>query len=86
MSCKFKDECPSYSGWCEAPKQDFARCIPFLISAIQAERNKHPKVLYRCDQRACDKCNDFCGHTLDIRHAKNFVLASGAKELVFMEE
>lgn len=85
MSCKFKDECPSYSGWCEAPKQDFARCIPFLINAVQAARSEHPKVLYICDKRACDKCNEPCEHTLDIRHAKNFALVAGVRETMFME-
>lgn len=35
MSCQFKDECPSYSGWCEGPKQDFANCVTFLIPAYK---------------------------------------------------
>lgn len=35
MSCQFKNECPSYSGWCEGPKQDFEKCIPFLVSACR---------------------------------------------------
>ena len=33
MSCKYKGECPSASGWCEGPKQNFERCIPFLVSS-----------------------------------------------------
>lgn len=35
MSCRYKDECPSYSGWCEGPKQDFSRCVSFLITAYE---------------------------------------------------
>lgn len=35
MSCQFKKECPSYSGWCEGPKQDFANCVTFLIAAYK---------------------------------------------------
>lgn len=35
MSCQFKKECPSYSGWCEGPKQDFANCVTFLIPAYK---------------------------------------------------
>ena len=31
MSCRYKNECPSYSGWCDGPKQDFSRCVEFLI-------------------------------------------------------
>ena len=33
MSCKYKSECPSRSGWCEGPQQHSERCVPFLISA-----------------------------------------------------
>ena len=28
--------------------------------------------VFECDRRACDKCNQECSHTPDIRHAKNF--------------
>lgn len=41
MSCRYKNECPSYSGWCEGPKQDFSRCVQFLITAYEnAKMNK----------------------------------------------
>lgn len=33
MSCKYKSDCPSNSGWCEGPQQHYDRCVPFLISA-----------------------------------------------------
>lgn len=30
-------------------------------------------IVYECDRRACRcGCNQVCGHTSDIRHAKNF--------------
>lgn len=35
MNCKFKTECPSYSGWCENPKRDFSNCVSFLITAYE---------------------------------------------------
>lgn len=35
MSCRYKNECPSYSGWCEGPKQDFSKCTQFLITAYE---------------------------------------------------
>lgn len=38
MSCRYKNECPSYSGWCEGPKQDFARCVQYLITAYESTR------------------------------------------------
>lgn len=85
MSCQFKDKCPSYSGWCEGPKQDFSRCIPFLVSAVQnrdaeikvlkieLEEHKTPvKILYECDRRNCVTCHPECHLTSDIRHAENF--------------
>lgn len=72
MSCQYKDECPSCSGWCEGPKQDFSKCVQFLITAVENERTR-PKVSYLCDHRACERCsNIYCNHTDDIRHAKNF--------------
>lgn len=40
MSCRYKDECPSYSGWCEGPKQDFSRCVEFLITAYENEKER----------------------------------------------
>lgn len=30
-------------------------------------------IFYICDRKACDKCNEFCFHTTDITHAKNFI-------------
>ena len=39
MSCKYKTDCPSRSGWCEGPQQYYERCVPFRISA--ADRYSH---------------------------------------------
>ena len=33
MSCKYKLDCPSATGWCEGTQQHYERCVPFLISA-----------------------------------------------------
>lgn len=35
MSCRYKNICPSYSGWCEGPKQDFSNCVSFLVTAYE---------------------------------------------------
>lgn len=48
MSCRFKEECPSYSGWCEGPKQDFSRCVEFLITAYENEKDKNSSVGRAC--------------------------------------
>lgn len=75
MSCQFKSECPSYSGWCEGPKQDFSHCVRFIISAYNRAKSEQPKVAYECDRRNCERCdNPDCNHTVNVRHAKNFQL------------
>lgn len=38
MSCSYKNECPSYSGWCEGPRQDFSMCVQFLVNAYEREK------------------------------------------------
>lgn len=75
LSCQFKNERPSYSGWCEGPKQDFSKCVEFLVSAYNHLKNEQPKIAFECDRRDCDRCNNLdCDHTVNIRHAKNFEL------------
>lgn len=44
MSCRYKDECPSYSGWCEGPKRDFSLCVSFLITAFENEKATRTKL------------------------------------------
>lgn len=44
---------------------------------FDGHRNKQENIskeaiLYVCDRRACKRCDRWCGHTSDIRHAKNF--------------
>lgn len=41
MSCKYKNECPSYSGWCEGTKQNFALCVQFLVGAYDREKARN---------------------------------------------
>lgn len=38
------------------------------------ENETKPTVLYLCDGKACgDECpNEWCKHTSDVRHARNF--------------
>lgn len=48
MSCRYKDECPSYSGWCKGPKQDFSRCVEFLITAYENEKQRNEGNLRPC--------------------------------------
>lgn len=35
-----------------------------------------PEVFYICDRRACDKCNQDCAHTKDVRHAKHLEVSA----------
>lgn len=77
MSCQFKEKCPSYSGWCESPNQDFSNCVEFIINAYNRIKNEQPKILFECDRRNCDQCKKAdCYHTVNIRHAKNFELVN----------
>lgn len=55
MSCQYKDQCPSYSGWCEGPKQDFSRCVEFLITAYENEKNRlKPSEYQKLAMRTCN--------------------------------
>ena len=35
MACKYINDCPCASGWCESPRQDYENCVQFLISACE---------------------------------------------------
>ena len=51
MSCKYKDQCPSYSGWCEGPKQDFSRCVEFLVTApVKSKKHKEEYIMTKEEQ------------------------------------
>ena len=47
MACRYKYECPSYTGWCEGPKQDFSKCVQFLITAYEREKRDGEALLKR---------------------------------------
>ena len=84
MSCQYKSECPSASGWCERDEIDYSYCIPFILSAYK--RAAETAVLYECDRRACDRnCSPECHLTRDVRHARNFMLSSFADRAIFVE-
>lgn len=44
---------------------------------------KKDTIFYLCDRQKCKKCNDFCGYTKDIDHAKNFHRESGIGSTYF---
>lgn len=46
--CIYKNECPSYSGWCEGPKKDFSTCVEFLINAYERTQNELKKSIRFC--------------------------------------
>lgn len=67
MNCKYKSKCPSYSGWCEGPKQDFSRCVELLIIAYEGTRKKlaeyedldlTPEQLRQIDHLYQQKCEE----------------------------
>lgn len=40
MGCKFKDRCPSYSGWCEGIEYPGENCISYILDAYENEKKK----------------------------------------------
>lgn len=40
MSCKIKDRCPSYSGWCEGINYPMGNCISYILDAYENEKKK----------------------------------------------
>ena len=85
MACKYRDQCPSRTGWCDGKAGPDGECVGFILTAYNRE---HPRVLYLCDHRACERCHTApggdgpddpeCCHTDDIRHAANFANFMGA--------
>lgn len=53
--------------------QIFETLINNYFDIIRAYTDEYKKdVVYICDQRECDNCSNFCKHTSNIEHAKNF--------------
>lgn len=51
------------------------KCKSALNGSHNRDDEKHYKILFKCDRRKCDVCDEnACQHTTDIRHAKNFEL------------
>lgn len=47
--------------------------IKSLKEKSDDKRRSEMKILYLCDQERCEECHpDYCNHTTDIKHAKNF--------------
>lgn len=40
MGCKFKDRCPSYSGWCEGINYPIGHCISYILDDYENEKKK----------------------------------------------
>lgn len=69
MSCQYKDQCPSYSGWCDGPKQDFSKCVEFLVTAYENEKkrmtpNEYQKLAMRTCSIPYDQKQDMLMHAV----------------------
>lgn len=42
------------------------------VEACEDRATPDPVIMYTCDRRACDRCNEECHLTADIRHAEHF--------------
>lgn len=64
MACKWKEDCPSYSGWCEMDAQDYSSCIPFILSAYENLRhNLVVERLSKAEEKKIDHQADATGET-----------------------
>ena len=69
MSCQYKDKGPSYSGWCDGPKQDFSKCVEFLVTAYENEKkrmtpNEYQKLAMRTCSIPYDQKQDMLMHAV----------------------
>lgn len=44
MGCKFKDRCPSYSGWCEGIDEQNTDCISDILTVYENEKNRTKEI------------------------------------------
>lgn len=58
-------------------------CNAAAVTLGVDENTLHP--LYICDRRKCNSCNPKCTHTDDLRHAKNFAVASEGNIIIEKE-
>lgn len=58
------------------------------LSIKMLEKVNKLKVTYICDGERCQECYDYCRHTTDISHAKNFkpVMSVDGKATSYYEE
>ena len=82
MSCQYKDQCPSYSGWCNGPKQDFSKCVEFLITAYENEKKRMmPNEYQKLAIRTCRPTSRSSGP--DIRRASMPSTVCIAEQMIF---
>lgn len=99
--CKFQTECPSASGWCISPKQDYEKCIPFLISAYKNAKKEiqdrfFTKIYYIPKEKdvileteIVGFCKDIDGHSFIVAYAPDkigFQALPWDKHIYFTEE
>lgn len=46
---------------------------------FKKKRNNALSIAYVCDKNQCEKCGPECQHTLDVKHAANFMEAGPGK-------
>ncbi len=62
---------------CDALKTTYCAKEEKPCKFYRTKKGEQSKVIYLCDRRQCEKCNDFCRHTTDISHAINFENING---------
>lgn len=87
MSCRYKDQCPSYSGWCEGPKQDFSRCVAFLITAYENEKYRRTSQITANDfaQRMADISLEYAGDPEKLHGEMDDLMCETLEKLGYSE-
>lgn len=87
IGCKFKDRCPSYSGWCEGINYPDERCFSYILSDYENEKKKTEdleQIYHSPFERA--SCVDFDAveKALGFRlfgYQKSYILGQGFRQM-----
>lgn len=84
--CRYKEECPSATGWCRSAKRDYEKCIPFIMQSyknLETELKAYkdlgitPEQIKQMDVFYTEKCQELARleeHTKEGRPESKFII------------
>ena len=87
IGCKFKDRCPSYSGWCEGINYPDERCFSYILSDYENEKKKTEdleRIYHSPFERASWVDFDAVEKALGFRlfgYQKSYILGQGFRQM-----